>query len=75
MSALWPVFAIILFVWLLTRSERRRRRLRRWETDARYEPRAEYRDDEISRLRERVRALEEIITGEDWRLRRDFDGL
>jgi cytochrome c-type biogenesis protein CcmH/NrfF len=67
MSALWPVFAIILFVWLLTRSERRRRYPRGWEPNPR--------DEEIARLKERVRALEEIITGEDWRLRRDFDGL
>ncbi len=67
MSALWPVLAIILFVWLLTRGERRRRNPRRWEPNPR--------DEEIARLKERVRALEEIITGEDWRLRRDFDGL
>jgi len=66
MSALWPVLAIILFVWLLTRGERRRN-LRRWEPSPR--------DEELARLKERVRALEEIITGEDWRLRRDFDGL
>jgi hypothetical protein len=70
MSALWPVLAIILFVWLLTRGERRRNP-RRWQPD----PHTEARDDEIARLKERVRALEEIITGEDWRLRRDFDGL
>jgi hypothetical protein len=70
MSALWPVFAIILFVWVLTRGQRRRN-LRRWDPD----PRADARDDEIARLKDRVRALEEIITGEDWRLRRDFDGL
>lgn len=70
MSALWPVFAIVLFVLLLTRS-RRRSRLRRWEPDAH----ADARDDEIARLKERVRALEEIITGDDWRLKRDFDGL
>ena len=70
MSALWPVFAIILFVWLLTRGQRRSR-FRRWEPD----PRTEARDDEMARLKERVRALEEIITGEDWRLRRYFDGL
>lgn len=67
MSALWPVFAIVLFVWLLTRSERRRRNPRRWEPNPS--------DEEIARLKERVRALEEVITGEDWRLRRDFDGL
>ncbi len=66
MSALWPVFAIILFVWVLTRGQRRRN-LRRYEPDPR--------DDEIARLKERVRNLEEIITGEDWRLRRGFDGL
>ena len=74
MSSLWPVVAIVGFIWLMTRS-RRRSRLRRWETDARYEPRPDERDDEIARLKERVRALEEIITGDDWRLRRDFDGL
>jgi len=67
MSALWPVFAIVLFVWLLTRGEWRRRNPRRWEPSPR--------DEEIARLKERVRALEEVITGEDWRLRRDFDGL
>jgi len=66
MSALWPVFAIILFVWVLTRGQRRRN-LRRYEPDPR--------DDEIARLKYRVGALEEIITGDDWRLRRDFDGL
>jgi hypothetical protein len=66
MSALWPVFAIILFVWVLTRGQRRRN-LRRYEPDPR--------DDEIARLNDRVGALEEIITGDDWRLRRDFDGL
>ena len=74
MSSLWPVFAIVGFIWLMTRG-RRRSRLRRWETDARYEPRPDERDDEIARLKECVRALEEIITGDDWRLRRDFDGL
>lgn len=66
MSALWPVFAIILFVWVLTRGQRRRN-LRRYKPDPR--------DDEIARLKDRVGALEEIITGDDWRLRRDFDGL
>ena len=66
MSSLWPVFAIILFVWVLTRGQRRRN-LRRYEPDPR--------DDEIARLKDRVGALEEIITGDDWRLRRDFDGL
>ena len=66
MSSLWPVFAIILFVWVLTRGQRRRN-LRRYEPDPR--------DDEIGRLKDRVGALEEIITGDDWRLRRDFDGL
>lgn len=74
MSALWPVFAILGFIWLTTRY-RRRSRLRRWDPDARYEAQSDYRDDEIARLKDRVRALEEIITGEDWRLRRDFDGL
>ena len=66
MSALWPVFAIILFVWVLTRGQRRRN-LRRYEPDPR--------DDDIASLKERVRNLEEIITDREWRLRRDFDGL
>lgn len=66
MSALWPVFAIILFVWLLTRDQRRRNP-RRWQPDPR--------DEAIDRLSARVRALEEIVTDRDWRLRKDFDGL
>ena len=74
MSALWPVFAVILFIWVMTRA-RRRGRLRRWDPHSRADARPDYRDDEIARLKDRVRALEEIITGEDWRLRRDFDGL
>lgn len=70
MSALWLVFAIILFVWPLTRGQGRSR-FRRWEPD----PRAEARDDEMARLKERFRAPGESITGEDRRLRRDVDGL
>jgi hypothetical protein len=66
MSALWPVLAIILFVWLMTRESRARPRTRTGPDP---------RDEAIARLTRRVNALEEIITDRDWRLRRDFDGL
>ena len=32
-------------------------------------------DDEIARLRDRVTALEQVVTDKDWDLRRKFDGL
>jgi len=66
MSGFWPVFAVILFVWLMTRRSRR------------CEPRTPYpdrRDDAVDRLSERVRALEKIILDNDWQLRRDIDRL
>lgn len=66
MGSFWPVFAIILFVWLLTRRDRRR--MPRFEGP-------DPRDEAIARLSERVRALEKIITDSDWQLRRDIDGL
>ncbi|MFN3911533.1 hypothetical protein [Hyphomonas sp.] len=66
MGSLWPVFGIILFVWLMTRHRRQAA------------PRLEGpdpRDEQIARLSERVRALERILTDKDWQLRRDIDGL
>lgn len=67
MSGIWPVFAIIFFIWMMTRRERRR-------CDRGY-PRPDARDETIDRLSERVRALEKIIVDSDWQLRRDIDGL
>jgi hypothetical protein len=66
MSALWPVFAIILFVWVLTRGQRRRN-LRRYEPDPR--------DDEIARLKDRVRVLEKLVTDDDRRLAHEINRL
>ena len=66
MGSLWPVFGIILFVWLMTRH--RRRAAPRFEGP-------DPRDAQIARLSERVRALERILTDKDWQLRRDIDGL
>lgn len=67
MSGFWPVFGIILFVWLMSRRDRRRCGRRTEFPDRR--------DETIDRLTERVRALEKIITDNDWQLRRDIDGL
>lgn len=67
MSGIWPVFAIVFFVWMMTRRSCRPRSDRRIQPDMR--------DDAIDRLNERVRALEKIITDNDWQLRRDIDGL
>lgn len=67
MSGIWPVFAIVFFVWMMTRRSC-------WpRSDRRIQP--DMRDDAIDRLNERVRALEKIITDNDWQLRRDIDGL
>ncbi len=66
MSTFWTILMIVAVICLLNGNKRRRYR------DA---PRPDARDEEISRLTERVRALERIITDSDWRLRRDFDGL
>lgn len=68
MGSFWPVFGIILFVWLMTRHRRRRYRMPQFEGP-------DPRDEQIARLSERVRALERIITDNDWQLRRDIDGL
>ena len=68
MSGFWPVFAIIVFIWLMTRRDRRR-------CSRQYPQRPDSRDEVIDRLSERVRALEKIITDNDWQLRRDIDGL
>ena len=66
MSTFWTILMIVLVVCLLNGNKRRRYR------DM---PRPDRRDEEISRLTERVRALERIITDSDWRLPRDIDRL
>ncbi|MEQ9506716.1 MAG: hypothetical protein RLO80_10640 [Hyphomonas sp.] len=66
MSTFWTIMMIVLVVCLLNGNKRRRYR---------GTPAPDRRDEEISRLTERVRALERIITDSDWRLRRDIDGL
>jgi hypothetical protein len=66
MSTFWTILMIVLVVCLLNGKKRHRYH------DA---PRPDRRDEEISRLSERVRTLERIITDSDWRLRRDIDGL
>jgi hypothetical protein len=66
MGSLWPVFAIILFVWFTTRRRRTRALLRSY---------FDMRDDEMDALNERIRRLERLMDYRDGRTRSDPDGL
>jgi hypothetical protein len=65
MGSLWPVFAIILFIWLATRRRRTAHLLRRY---------FDMRDDEMDALNERIRRLERLMDYRDGRARSDPDG-
>lgn len=66
MAAAFYFFIGALVFWLAFRSGARRNA---------QEAGPDARDADVERLNARVRALEQIITDRDWRLRRDIDGL